>query len=1338
MVLTRMALLLMLTGLAACAALAESYPTQGQLLTNPGFDLDQDNDGVPDGWSTDTGRMLLREQVFMGGNRELVSVGDNYVLATQDISLEPGQIYTISFRARGEGGGLAGALIVHGPERPTIEKPLLWRVPVEEDYLTFAATFEAPNPVARLYIYNCSRQGKVSYDWVSLTKGRPDRAFIRQFSFRAEDIPITEPVVTDHTPWARPLSGGPLRAFVSLYVLQTMRELVELGQRIELNYDVMEGGYTGDSNSALNGNRMTQRLANREYEVYLVASRLSEELDADIKRNVQEGAGLVVLSGFGRLERYCARDDLQAVDRDHPLLQALPWDFLPAEILREVRVGQLGAGRVVWLNFPSDVARVWGVWPVKVDQADYMSREMRYWEYWLALIGRALQWAARGDNGVRVEAAPGTAPALRITGAPPGATVDVTLRHCRELRWGEPELKYPTQTLPVRDGLVPLKLPDTDRPDGISLVDVTVRDAGGGALWWGAPLRVETPQAATITGITQAQATWEPGEVVRASVTLEPAPPAGLVVNARLVDAYGRLVAEDSRPGAPTVTVELAAPAPHVLCVGHKLFVKLLQGRHEVDSAWTDVYFPRRGYEDPAQRWHISTWGDGMTNPVISTQYSRMLRELGFDGKFGSWPYATVEMGMVAGVHSRSGWVFWPGKPPGGGVRNPCLSDPAVIEKYTSGARAEVAQYLPYGIYAIDIQDEATLANRQQRYEVCFSEHCQARYRQWLKEHYGDIAALNAEWDTEFASFDEVRGVTTEQIRGTTNFAPFVDFRLFMTEVWVDGMRRITQAFNEGLPTARVGHTNTFGSLVTNGVDYYRLATECGFGWAQEYSEAIKGNAQKAVFELWRSFTPQDFPNYGWIGYDHRPQAVTYEPWWLALHNSRGVTYYATNSFSPEHSQSWSLIYCTQSYTPYSFAVRDSIRDLRQGVGKVLMDFTRDAPDIALLWSHPSLFTAWCESSWTEPEPPEREVDDAYGSYFKSAFYFRLALNELQLTSNYVAPPQIEAGELSKYRVLFLPFTMALSDATAQAIMRWVEAGGTLIADVRLARTDEHGRWRDNALLQQLMGVRRTALEASYESAPVTVLNGLRFPSSVRERLEVVGEAEVLGHYDDGTPAVVSRRVGAGRTVYLNLLLPKYDANAVKLVETLMHQAGVRRPVRVVSADPAQPARAWECATFSREGLRVVGLIRDHRLVDQPQTCSVDFGEEANVFDLRARSFLGRTRTVEATCAPGEAKIYALLPYTVTGMRLNLGGQSSFEVALRADAPVGHHVLHLTWTAPDGTQPWHYESVVAAPGGKYVGHIPLAANDLPGLWTLTVRDVLTNVTAQAQIPWRED
>ncbi len=1334
---------LIITSLAlfmVSAAFGQGYPVEDQILTNPGFELDADEDGVPDGWNTGPDRAVRRETVFMGGGYELASVRDSYVLATQEIRLEPGETYTIAFSAKGSGGGQAGALIVHGEETPTSEMPLIWGVPLDEEFSEFGRTFQAPNPVARLYIYNTAREGEVVYDWVSLTKGEADRAYIGSFDFGERDTPIEEPVVRQHRTWATPLPGGPIRSLVTLYNYRTVREVVELSHRLAMDYNIVTGDYDGTSLTSPDGREVQRTMEEGGYEVYVVSSRLDDRFEEEIRANVEAGAGLVVISGFGSLEQYCDLEDLEEVTDDHYLVRDLPWEHLPAEILRAVRVGQIGEGRVVHLDLDPESSRAWGIMPVENDHTAWMNREMRYWEYWFAFLARAVYYAARGGNDMRIKESPdhntigfgGVSPELRDA----AETIEVTVRHSRELRWGEPDLSYPTQTLHVGgDGT--FAFPE-DIPDGELIIDVIIRDANGAALYWGC---ITTPddRAARITEIDLGQDSYVPGDTIVAAVSIVPAPPAGTMLEARMVDSWGRVVAETQIDAEERASLVLQPPAEMLLTTGHKLFVKLMQDGHEIDSAWTDVFYPQIGNAAPLRDWHIDTWGDGFTNPYISEQYSRMLMELGFTGKFGSWAYATAETPLIPGLHGQAGAPFSGRAKVEDGARVPCLSNPEVIDEFTAEAPEEIAAQRQYGHFAVNIRDEATLTSRHERREVCFSEWCQARYRQWLEDLYGDIAALNESWGTDHASFDQITGATTEDVRGTDNFAPFVDFRTFMTDVWVDGMRRITEAYEEGWPEIRVGHTNTFGAMPTNGNDFWKLCTVPGFEWAQEYSEAIKPTAQKAVFELWRSFLPgrtgEDFPNYGWIGYDHSAEAVRYEPWWLAFHDSGGTTYYATNAVDPLRGKSWALIHPTQAWTTYSREVEESVRDLREGVGKALIEARRADPQVAILWSHPSMLVAWCESDWTQPVPPETAVDDSYGSYFKSAFYFRLALQELQLMYNYVAPDQILAGELDRYDLLFLPFTCAISDETADAIEQWVEAGGTLVADMRFAVTDEHGAPRDGTLLERLFGVRRVQPEAIYELATVIGPGGVSFDTSAHEIVERVGDAEFGATYADGTPAAIYQELGTGRTAYFNCLLPKYDPVALGMLYELLEDAGIERRVAVDTGDAQNPPRAWECARYvmgdGPGAPEIVGLIRDHRLVDEPQTAMVDFGREAFVYDMRDRRSHGRTRTIEATLEPGEAGAWALLPYEVTGVNVSLGAGGSFEVQLIAAGEVGDHVLHLTVTGPDGeVRPAYTKNVLAEKGG-YKGVIPFAANDPTGEWTLTVRDVFSGVVAQA-------
>jgi hypothetical protein len=126
------------------------------------------------------------------------------------------------------------------------------------------------------------------------------------------------------------------------------------------------------------------------------------------------------------------------------------------------------------------------------------------------------------------------------------------------------------------------------------------------------------------------------------------------------------------------------------------------------------------------------------------------------------------------------------------------------------------------------------------------------------------------------------------------------------------------------------------------------------------------------------------------------------------------------------------------------------------------------------------------------------------------------------------------------YRVLFLPFAMMVSAATADRLRRYVEEGGTLVAFAKAAMLDERG-WYWNARpgggLDAVFGVREREIAHRAEPFALTaVLAGRRLRVAGfhhQQHLDIAPGAHVLGRFDDGTPAVTTHRFGAGRGVYV-------------------------------------------------------------------------------------------------------------------------------------------------------------------------------------------------------------
>ncbi len=1342
--------------------------TREELVRNPGFDEDANGDELPDGWSVLRDRVLWREKVYLSRDYELVSKPQAYVLATQDLHLKPGARYTLTLTMKGDGGAMGGALLLHGPQKPTREMPLMWRVKPSQEYEKYVGTFTAPEGATRLYLYNTAREGTIYYDRVSIYEGEPSDAVIGPVNWRPLDQPIGEPLATPHIDWASPLPQGPIKTFITLRAYRCLRDVIELGQRIDLDYDLVETGYEGQDCLSETNRRAMKRMDANEYQVYLVPSRIPPALVKSIRQRVEAGAGLVVVEGFGQASKFTDLKTLQTVDDEHFLRSGIPWQRMPEKILSAVQIGRLGEGRVVRLVFPSDVGRVWGLLPSENSMDAYKARQFEYWEWWHSLLAKALVWAAGREGDVRLQAVAADARRIELaaSGAPAGARAQVVVRSAREIRFDGPLLRREPQDISLQaDGRLTVPLGEK-LPAGPVLADVTLRDAQGKVLAWGSFV-AEIPQAARIVELKTDQETYRPDSQIGLRVRLTGEKACNIDVAMKLIDAFGRVVAarvEHVQVGPGEQAWSGSLPIGKPLCVHHRAEVRLLAAGHEQDRAWTDVLVSEIGPQRAADDFLATTWSPGMTHPVILAQYTALERAVGLNSQFGSSLYAMSEHGTpCAGYIGGTGGAFRCEKYSGTGIRPRCLSDAKVVEAFTTAAEESARNQRTFGPFAVGIADEAFLASRHRRDEMCFCAHCEARYRRWLQQQYPTIQALNAQWGTAFTAWDEVRGAKTEDVRGKENFSPFVDFRTFMTDVWVEACKAETDAYHRGAPEVPVGHTNTFGAEPFCGNDYWKLCTRVGFGWGQEYSEAIKAQGQKAVFELWRSFveTPQarrsraaggspdaarPFFNYGWIGYSHTEAAAHYEPWWLALHGSRGVSYYATNSLDASRRVSWALVHPTMNLTGYSRAVQETLRDLRAGCGKLLLEYEREKPQAALLWSYPSMLVSWCESQADQVEPNEQPGTDSYGTYFKSALNFRQHLDELQLDYVYLAPEQILDGPaLNEHRLLFLPFTVAASPAIVDRLQAYVQAGGVLVGDLRCLRTDEHGKpLAKDGGLKRLFGVERGDGGVDYGRTTVTFsaagsdidLRGQAVELHGREPLTAAGATSLAAHAG-GEPAVLVRPLGKGLTVYLNFALPEYDLVTRELVRQLTARARIARPVLAKAATGDAPPKAYERNTFTRGPISVHGFIRDHRRAKDSDPVQVAFEKPAHVYDVRAGKYLGHTASVQATLAPGDTALYACLPYEVRGMQIAgpqqivAGQELRLQMVVQAEGQTwGDHVFHLELLSPDGTTVWHYTQNVLAPGGKKEICIPLAWNEAPGRWTAKVRDVLSGKVAE--------
>jgi hypothetical protein len=213
-------------------------------------------------------------------------------------------------------------------------------------------------------------------------------------------------------------------------------------------------------------------------------------------------------------------------------------------------------------------------------------------------------------------------------------------------------------------------------------------------------------------------------------------------------------------------------------------------------------------------------------------------------------------------------------------VRDYCLDDP----QWRGWARKEMQMLVrknqPYQPLAYDIRDELSTTISANPFDYDFNPLALAKFRDWLKMQYSNLNALNAEWETKFASWEEVKPFTTDQIKNRMasgealpggqpdwqavqrirfdpatarrsptrwNFSPWMDFRTYMDVSLSAALADIRDAAHEIDARTPVGIEGTQMPSAFGGYDLWRLSQ--ALDWVEPYDI---GNAR----EILGSFMP--------------------------------------------------------------------------------------------------------------------------------------------------------------------------------------------------------------------------------------------------------------------------------------------------------------------------------------------------------------------------------------------------------------------------------------------------------------------------------------------------
>ncbi len=602
--------------------------------------------------------------------------------------------------------------------------------------------------------------------------------------------------------------------------------------------------------------------------------------------------------------------------------------------------------------------------------------------------------------------------------------------------------------------------------------------------------------------------------------------------------------------------------------------------------------------------------------------------------------------------------------------RHPSFSDPSWL-KMIHDRLVECTRFLsPYRPVFYDLGDESGIADLAAYWDFDFSEQSLAEMREWLKERYGTLGALNRQWGKSFAAWQEVMPETTNEAmeRGDDNFSAWADHKEWMDVSYARTLKFGADAIRSVDPDAYVAIA---GAQMPGwgGYDYYRLT---------QVLQAMEPYDIGNNIEIIRSINPRialittAFARGAWE--KHRI-------WYELLHGARGNIIWDEKS---EHVAPGGTIgERGREVSPY-------YNELRRGLAALLMNSERLSDPVAIHYSQASMRTEWMLAqrprgeAWVNRTSSTERRDSDFLRLRES--YCRL-IEDLGLQYNFVAYGQVEQGELTRrgYRVLILPRSSSLSAAEAAAIRDFAARGGVVITDGEPGTFDEHSRRLPES---SLAGVRMARLNAlDYHQQRL-----------VRREGPTLAAAAALMRDAAVAPEFAVREVGVETHSFRN--------GGVRIVGLLSNPQ-----LRVDELGPPE--------------------FRSNERFEKPQTVRLALPGEWYGYDVRNGKPLGRKKEVSLTLDPYEPAVLAFSATELPAFRLTAPGRikrgdaAVINVRTASGSSADIHVFHIDVTPPDDKPASQYSGNVLANRGVAAKVWPVAVNDTPGKWTVRARDILT-------------
>jgi hypothetical protein len=598
-------------------------------------------------------------------------------------------------------------------------------------------------------------------------------------------------------------------------------------------------------------------------------------------------------------------------------------------------------------------------------------------------------------------------------------------------------------------------------------------------------------------------------------------------------------------------------------------------------------------------------------------------------------------------------------------VRDYSLDDPAWRDLARNAMSAAVRKHMGNSPLAYDIRDELSTTISANPFDYDFSPTALAGFRDWLTTRYRDLAALNAEWETKFSNWDEVKPFTTDQIKNRMacgdaiprgkpdwqalqqiqldpvearknptgwNFAPWCDHRSYMDLSLARALGDLRETARALDPHTPVGIEGTQMASAFGGYDLWRLSQV--LDWVEPYDI---GNAR----EILGSFMPGK-TMLTTVG-EQDARAAGRRLWHLLLEGDKGCIIWWSEDCIDWKSAGYAL-------TPRARALAPVLTEMRSPLARLFMLAERETDPVAIHYSQPSIQVNWLLESTVDGSTWLRRFSSHEATHNRMAARRQAWVKLLQdagYTPRFISGEQVEAGGLEKIRVLVLPDSLALTDAELARFDGFLDTsppGRLLLGSGMPGLFNGNGRLRAEHDFKPLRGLSVSATGTWFanrdpQGSGHGVIAGdiareLSLRKGVVEELPHGGRRDGTNPYDSMSETereeTTAALAGEILTNQLRATIPPPVAVPRRAnIRTHRYQLGSARLLAF------ERNIVWQMG----ENLKQAG---GNEALEKPLEFQAKLAAPAHVHDLRTNTYLGYLEVIPVKLDPWKPSLFAL------------------------------------------------------------------------------------------------